>query len=469
MAASLLLACSASGASAQVALAEAASLTEPPVAAPGHPREPRGGPARPHTHGDGDGLPADPSGSERDWLGGRPWLEWDHAAGDVGGLRTALDDAGISLHVVYTLDWSTVFSGGVSRRAATDTLLDITVEADLETLVGVSGASVFFNYYSTDGRGQGRAGDFQGWSNIETAENDDQIGELWFQQRLLDDRLRIKIGKVDANTEFAYVESASEFLNSSAGFSPTIAFLPTYPDPATGVLGFVEPCSWLYVGAGLFDGAAGDGVRTGPSGPGTFFGDDRSSDWFVIGEAGVKWRSLPTSERGGPWWQRGRAAIGCWAQTGTLERFDGSSGSGTRGMYLLAEQQVWAAEPASNGEFGEGAPSGSDRGVWMFMQFGRADERISEAGTHVGLGLTLNGTLPGRGSDVAGVYLSWVDLSNEPNAGFDSDETAVEVFYKVQVAPWFSMKPDVQFIRNPGGDSSIDTTVVGAIRFEITF
>ncbi len=32
-----------------------------------------------------------------------------------------------------------------------------------------------------------------------------QVFELWYQQKLFDGRLRIKLGKVDANTEFSVI------------------------------------------------------------------------------------------------------------------------------------------------------------------------------------------------------------------------------------------------------------------------
>lgn len=470
--AALLAACS--SARGQLAIAESVESISDPPTLPGHPRDPRGGPPRRH---DPDEELAqrsrEPETSEepalRDWFGehGRPWWEWEHAAGDLGGFRTGLEDAGLSLHVSYTLDWSTVLSGGVSRRAATNSLLDVALEANLETLAGIPGGTAFLNFYSTDGRGQGKAGEFQTWSNAETERNVDQIAELWYQQALFDDRLRFKLGKFDANSEFAFVESAGEFLNASAGFSPTIAFFPTFPEPATGLAGFFDIAPWLYVGAGVFDGAAGDGFRTGGSGPATFFSDDESSDWFIIAETGARWDALDGNAQGA-WLGRGRAAFGAWTQTGTLERFDGATQSSTRGFYLLAEQQIWASQGGASPE-PDADPAGADRGLWFFFQVGVADDEIADVGKHFGVGLSLLGTFPDRQDDAAGVYFTWADLSDDPGAGFDADESVLECFYRLQLTPWISVKPDLQVIWNPGGDSSIDTTVVGGLRFEIVF
>lgn len=60
------------------------------------------------------------------------------------------------------------------------------------------------------------------------------IGEAWLEWRGRD-RLRVKAGWVDANSEFAASSSASEFANPSFGLSPAMAILPSYPSPAPSV------------------------------------------------------------------------------------------------------------------------------------------------------------------------------------------------------------------------------------------
>jgi porin len=54
-------------------------------------------------------------------------------------------------------------------------------------------------------------------------------------------------------------------------------------------------------------------------------------------------------------------------------------------------------------------------------------------------------------------------------AGYADDETVVEWFYKVQLTGSVSVKPDIQFVFSPSGDSSLDDAVVGGLRVEIAF
>jgi porin len=88
---------------------------------------------------------------------------------------------------------------------------------------------------------------------------------------------------------------------------------------------------------------------------------------------------------------------------------------------------------------------------------------------HVGLGAAWIGPLPKRDDDVAGLTVQYVHLSNHTGAGFTDDrETAIELFYKLQITPYLSIKPDLQYIINPGG-TGVNDALVGTLRSEIVF
>ena len=143
-------------------------------------------------------------------------------------------------------------------------------------------------------------GDIQAFSNIDAGDRS-QVGELWYEQWLFEKRLRFKIGRLDANNEFAFVEHGAEFLHSSMGPSPTIFVLPTYPDPASSVNLFVYPTEGLSLGFGVYDGAASRGVTTGVHGPHTL----RGGDLFFIGGLDSQWTL-------GPQQLPGRLGLGGW-------------------------------------------------------------------------------------------------------------------------------------------------------------
>lgn len=390
----------------------------------------------------------------REWFGEKSWWEWERATGDWGGLRTKMEDAGIDFEASYSLDWQTVLDGGVNHRAFTTSYLDLNATLDMEKLVGIPGGSVYAGFVFSDVPSERNdAGDFQGVSNLTTGDNRTQLSELWYQQWFFDQKLRVKAGKIDGWKDFAYVEQAEDFLHGATGWFYTIADFPAWSDPATGVTAFFYPTENVYVGAGFFDGATADGFRTGTRGPATFFSNSKSDSWFWIGEAGLTWASL-----GGM--GSGRAAAGISYHTAEFERFDGGTESGTAGFYILAEQQLWAAG-ASDEE--------KERGLFVYGQYGHADDAVLDVGNQLSAGLILKGTFAGRDGDSAGVFASWVDLSDDPDAGYAENETALELMYKFAVTPAVNVRPDVQFIFNPSGDPALDTAIVAGMRVEITF
>ncbi len=404
-------------------------------------------------------TPEEPKAEELpDWFGGKPLWQWSRLTGNWGGLRTDLENAGFTISASFTLDWSGVWSGGVNNTAHSRTLWDINLNADLEKSLGLTGGTVFLDFQSANGRGGGAdAGIFQLYSNIETPGSRDQISELWYEQKLFGDVVRVKLGKINANAEFDFTDSAASFLNATAGTSPTIIGIPAYPDPAVGAAVFIYPLERLYVGGGVFDGATVDGISTGDHSPKTFFSDEESSSWFWIGEIGYSWTEV--GPLGG-----GRIAAGGWLHTADFEQFDGGTKSSTEGFYALGEQQLtrWSTE-------GEDAT----RGLFAFAQFGITDGDVATAETAFNIGLAAKGICSARPDDGAGLMLAWADLSDADNGAggraFERDEWFVELYYTIQVTPFVSVQPDLQCFINPSGGADPDHAVVGSLRVVVSF
>lgn len=416
---------------------------------PGRVQGPR---ERQETAGPGEAVEAS---APREWFGSSPYWTWTRATGDWAGGRGWLEERGVSVAGSYTLDWQGLWSGGVSRSAATRSATDFNVTFDSAKLLKYEGGTLFADFYSTDMHDRPDTGAVQSISSLETGDNVDEVAELWYEQVLFDGVLRIKLGKVDANGEFAFTGPAGQFMSGSAAVSPNLLGMPTWPDPAVGVNVFVYPAEGWYVGGGWYDGALGvDGIHTGRRGPSTFLGDEQSDDWYFIGETGLTWERL----FGGL--ERGRAGVGAWHHTGEWERFDGGTDEGTTGFYVVGEQLLWDST-AQDAE--------DDRGLWFFGQYSYADGDVSEIEHHIGGGLVLNGTFPGREGDSAGLYLSHVILTDDEAAGLGGDETVLEINYKFMVTPFFSVQPDLQWIIGPGGDDEIDDALVGGVRLEVTF
>lgn len=397
------------------------------------------------------GRAVDPDSVPEAWWD-RPFL-LDVDLEDGTSLRGNLQDAGVQLFGTLAVDAAHVFDGGVDRGTTIIRLIDVGLELDLERLVHLPGVRFVVDAYSVNPDSLSNdVGDVQVGSNLETGFAVDQIAEIWAEWAPPGTPWRLKAGKIEANEEFAYVASGTEFLHSSAGFSPTIVGFPSYPDPAFGIV--VEYARERDATRfGYFDGSLGAaGIRTGSRGPRGFLQGEPVGDRMFLLEYDRRWDRGAIGDGGA------RLAVGGWYHTGDFDRLDGNGiEDGAWGVYGVFEQRLWTRDASSPGA----------GGLDGFLQYGFAEAVVSEVEHHAGAGLRLNGTLPGRDRDALGVYASLAILSEE--AGPRDEELALEGFYLWQLSGSIAIKPAVQYVVNPGGDAAIDDAIVGILRVEFSF
>ena len=91
-------------------------------------------------------------------------------------------------------------------------------------------------------------------------------------------------------------------------------------------------------------------------------------------------------------------------------------------------------------------------------------------------GLNFTGFVPNRPLDVAGIGVARSGISKQFSASqveqggtSFSSETVIEATYKIQVAPWGSIQPDVQYIVNPSAAHGSRNAFVIGLRTTIAF
>ncbi len=259
-----------------------------------------------------------------------------------------LAQRGISFQGLFVQDWSWEPDEDASAYGFARYSLDLTLTIDGEKSVGwrgATGALRLKQHLNEFGKGDESAE--QLYSNIDGPSRT-MLYELWLDQKL-GDKVRGKIGKMDSTTDFAVVEGAADFLNSSMGYSPTILNFPTYPDPRPGAAIFLGPFKNYSLKTGVFQSL----------GSGTFSIMEPSRTWSTKND-------LP-----------GRLSVGYWRRDGSVPRFDGSSVSSTQGAYSVLEQSLW--HHTLTGHDGE-------RVVSSFLQLGSGDSHVNAMTTHVGGG-----------------------------------------------------------------------------------
>ena len=374
------------------------------------------------------------------------------------GLRPQLKQDGIALAGTCIADLSRLSQGRNTRTDDFRSLLDVRLNVDARALFNLYGGAFSVDFQNQNGRNGSSVltGDVQGFDNAD-ADGRTQISELWYQQLLANDKVRVKVGKVDANSEFALATNAVPFINGSIGHAPTIVAMPTYPDPAMGANVFVQPTRHLSASFGIYDGSKAGGLDTGSYGPKNFF--TGNGGYFMIAEVGGQWAfdgdTLP-----------GRVAFGGWGSTAHFIEFDGQVQSGTGGEYLVAEQTLWHKR-FSQPTDGEGFTS--------FLQYGHGDPKVSGTQDYLGAGVVWTGPLsevipdPDRRGDDVGIAVAYARLSQSPGAGFTRDfELSTELFYSLRLTRHLLVKPDVQYVVHPAYAPTKDA-VVFSLRATVAF
>ncbi len=111
------------------------------------------------------------------------------------------------------------------------------------------------------------------------------------------------------------------------------------------------------------------------------------------------------------------------------------------------------------------------QGWGLFGRFGMAPSNANFIDQFYSIGLGGKGTIPRRDHDTWGAGYYCATTSNDIRSSLGlSSEQGVELFYNIEVTPWFHLTPDIQVVANPGaGFRDRDTAVVFGLRGQINF
>jgi len=402
--------------------------------------------------------------------------------GDWGGVRTDLSDHGVDLEVSYTNEFAANVSGGESREAAYADQFYFGGWLDLQRLVGLPGSRIVFSL--TDRNGQSLSVKAGLNTLLEVQEiyglgNFARLNQLYLEQRLFGNRVLLKFGRLTGT--FDFMPFSCYFQN--------ITFCATLPSH-----GVAE--NWIPFPGSTWAGVARYDIRR---------------DWYV--QAGVyevnpefvqpKYRFAFGSPFGGlgerevvevGWLPQSAGAdggyrIGAWYDNvGGKDLYLNTSGAplategGTplprnhqSGFYAMAQHLVWTHH-------------GSDtRGLSLFANFVQADHRIAEIQQIAEVGVLLTGVSAWRPQDDLGAAVGRVhvngllaDGANLYNSQLPTpvgpepkpvphSEYPMEIHYSMNVTPAITIRPNVQYIRDPGGINQSASVFVFGLHLAVQF
>jgi porin len=394
----------------------------------------------------------------------------DHLLGDMFGLRSTLENHGITFTLQETSEVLGNVSGGIKTGAVYEGATFMALKVDTEKLFGLPGGTFNASAWQVHGRGLSTNNilNLNTISGIE-ATRATRLFELWYEQALLDDALSVRIGQQAADQEFQTSTYGGLFINASFGW-PTLSAVdqpaggPAYPLASLGVRVKAQPRDDLTFMLGFYSGnpsPKGDGNPQLLNHSGTSFVLDQGV--FVIGEAqyalngGENAAGLPGIYKVGFWYNSNQFQDQRFANDWLSLANPASSGvplghTNNWSWYLVADQLVW--RPAG----------GKDQGIGVFARMSGISNDRNLVNFFVNAGATWKGAVASRPNDTVGIGIGFARIGDRARR-LDGDvafftgtpypirtsETVLEVTYQAPVTPWLTLQPDFQYIFNPSG------------------
>lgn len=408
-----------------------------------------------------------------------------YLTGDWDGARTALFQQGYAFSLDYSSMVTSNIAGGYDRdkTARYSDQFTFGTKLDLEKIAGISNAKFAFSLNTRNGRditadrvqdprapvigsgAQSNYGRGQTW----------HIGQLWYQQKLFDNSLDIKLGRMAIGEDFdnngCYFQNLS-LCGSLAGHGSGVWYNTPVSQWGARVRVNFDAAHYAQFGAFLHN----------PSyltRRGSFKMDlsGRTGNMYV-GELGylskLGARKLPGSYKVGGWYNTVDAAD-------VLDDNDGNAylishqqarmHNGRYGGYLYFMQQVTAVE------------GNADRGLSLFLHLAANDKETATMDYQAQIGAIFKGPFTSRPKDYIGFGASKMhinrrlahraELANGLKGISDyqdplyqpvrSAEYAAEIHYSAAITPWLTLRPNIQLIANPGGAEEVkDAWILGA-------
>jgi porin len=395
--------------------------------------------------------------------------EQKYLTGDWGGHRTDLENKGVTFDLNYINDLQSDLTGNQTHHITNFGRIRGSVTIDLQKMANFDGKFFVTGMWQFGKNIGAGLNTFTSPSSI-AGYNSFRLDEAWYEQGLLDHKIRVKVGQIAAVNDFG--QTGLFLMNDETGYSPNITFYPLQPFSPAGKPGVVltfDPSGkdeGIYIKGGAF--TAYDNAYK-PDTSGLNWGDD-----FDHGAAG-------TFEIGYNEKTAYPAVYKLGVSFSDLSRYSdlqtGEPKQGNFTAYFTYQKTVW--RPAlSNGKLN------MDRGLDVLVQALGAPEDRNPIRFEGLLGAVYNGPFESRPQDKVGLGVIFADAgsalssankhSGAPGTGSLGTQVALELSYQYNPAPWFSIQPDLQYIVNPVGpnnpqSSNRDSILIIGLRTVLRF
>jgi porin len=351
-----------------------------------------------------------------------------------------------ALHFDYTYTGG-VFNnarGGAQTKGATAYvgIFDFGITADTEKWgLWKNGTFYMHSLFSHGVNPSGYIGDSQGAAVI-AYETPAQVAEYWYEHQFFDKTLNIRAGKMDAGTDFFYLNAAENFFNGSGTCVPTTG-IPTAPNNAWGILTHTNLTENICLKFGLFDA-------------------DADANKFWMSESGNLYTAYQVDCHHNIFCLPGFAYAGVWYNDSETVNHFGEDRRGNAGYSIGFEQMIYKADCRNDNDL---------RGLTFFAHFSETHrDRDNFSNRFFGTGFSWLGFFSERPDDVLGFGIFSCRFDNgfrQTEALLFDRETVYELFYHLHLSADVAVQPMLQYIVHPGG--LYKNSLVPGIGFQVTF
>ncbi|MFJ7884550.1 carbohydrate porin [Pseudomonas sp. NPDC096917] len=404
--------------------------------------------------------------------------------GDWEGLRTELLDKGYDFQFSYQSESAANLKGGFDHdhTARYTDQFNMGGAFDLEKILGWSDANLQLLITERSGRDitNDRLADPRTGTLGSSVQENYGRGQTWrittlaYQQKYFDDVLDIKVGRLPIGSDFD--STGCVFQNNSlcgglVGHASTVWYNSPVGQWGGRIKINLPHQTYFQVGAYEYNPTLlerNNGFKLSTSGrEGTTYVGEVG--WTpTLGDAGMLGKYML-----GGYWNDASANDVLKDRNGNDKQLTGQAADeldGRYGIYAYARQQITTV--------------GGDtkRGLSLFAHYAQYDKRSSTLDWQAQVGAIYAGPFDARPQDSLAIGLSELhvnpaltknqrlhdqalsldDYNNPAYQPLQHAEYAAEIHYDFKLTPWLMLRPNIQYLANPGGVYEVDNaTVVG--------
>jgi porin len=384
----------------------------------------------------------------------RPYL-----FGDLG--RTELKNRGVDLSLTLVDEAVTNLTGGLKHNSAQAGQLAFQAMFDMAKLAGVQGGKIGFTLVDRFGQNEnGIAGipALQLTNEVFGRGNILRLTELYYSQKLFNDYLEVKGGRLPVGADFFFGKCEFVNLTFCGGQPGNIlgGYIYNWPVSQWGGVVHANIAKDLQFSVGVYDSNP-DYLTTNDASiyaaPGIPSSNPANG---VLTVSELTWKPTFAGGLDGVWrlggWYDDVATIdgglpGIVA-VGSTQGGVGFNLGDQRGRYGVYESILQRLTTEGRGP----------QGWYAFLNSSFGDHRTSFQDYQIALGFKHTGTFAGRPDDEIGFAVGTTHVNSaavvvpgvaNPNAG--GNEVPFEAWYGWQATGWLNLKFDAQYVVNPGG------------------